>query len=126
MSLLIMGLNTIFCGWLFKKTASAGHGTTRTSEPMRILPSDERPKQIPMGHGWHDTYGWLRRDDLDESYDGFMYETPDGHLVRSVDARHQKGMYLDKYIVEDTGENIFQISSIPKVYSHRRNQRDKA
>lgn len=75
-----------------------------------------------MGHGWHDTYGWLRRYDLDESYDGFMYETPDGHLVRSVDARHKKGMYLDKYIVEDTGEAVFQISSTPKIYSRERSK----
>lgn len=79
-----------------------------------------------MGHGWHDTYGWLRRSELDESYDGFMYETPDGHLVRSVDVRHKIGMYLDKYLVEDTGENILQISLIPRVFSYRRNQRNKA
>lgn len=73
-----------------------------------------------MGSGWHNTYGWQRRSDLDEAYDGFMYETPDGHLVRSVDPRHKEGMYLDKYIVEDTGETIYEISKIPRVFSRKR------
>jgi hypothetical protein len=101
---------------------NAGRGITRTSEQMRILPSDERPKQIPMGHGWHHSYGWQRRAELDEAYDGFMYETPDGHLMRSVDPRHKEGMFLDKYIVEDTGETIYQISKIPRTYSRKRNR----
>jgi hypothetical protein len=75
-----------------------------------------------MGHGWHHSYGWQRRAELDEAYDGFMYETPDGHLMRSVDPRHKEGMFLDKYIVEDTGETIYQISKVPRVYSRRRNR----
>tara|TARA_R110000868_G_scaffold281508_1_gene541829 strand:- start:462 stop:863 length:402 start_codon:yes stop_codon:yes gene_type:complete len=121
--LLIMGLNMIFYGYVLKRAANAGHGITGTSGPMRTLHSDEHfPKEIPMGSGWHDSYGWQRRKDLDEAYDGFMYETPDGHLVRSVDLRHKEGMYLDKYVVEDTGEAIFQISAIPRVYSRKRNK----
>ena len=117
----ITALNTIFFGWLFMRTANAGRGTTRIYGPMRTLRSDEKsPKEIPMGSGWHDSYGWLRRDDLDEAYTGFMYETPDGHLIRSVDPRHKEGMFLDKYIIEDTGEAIYQISKIPRIYSRKR------
>lgn len=117
---LIMGLNMIFCGYVLSKMANAGHGITGTSEQMKILRSEERSKQIPMGSGWHDSYGWQRRKDLDEAYDGFMYETPDGHLVRSIDPRHEEGMYLDKYIVEDTGETVYEISKIPRVFSKTR------
>jgi hypothetical protein len=120
-SLLIMGLSTIFYGWPFKKTANAGHGTIRIYGPMRTLPSGEKPPQeIPVGSGWHDSYGWQRRTELDEAYDGFMYETPDGHLIRTVDPRHKEGMFLNKYIVEDTGEAIYQISKAPRIYSRKR------
>jgi len=117
---LIMGLSMIFFGYVLSKMANAGHGITGTSEQMKILRSEERSKQTPMGSGWHDTYGWQRRSDLDEAYDGFMYETPDGHLVRSVDPRHKEGMYLDKYVVEDTGETVYEISKIPRVFSKTR------
>jgi len=119
-SLLIMALSMICYGLYLIGRANAGLGIIGTSEQMRILHSDGKTAQTPMGSGWHDTYGWQRRSDLDEAYDGFMYETPDGHLVRSVDPRHKEGMYLDKYIVEDTGETIYEISKIPRVFSRKR------
>jgi hypothetical protein len=103
------------------KTANAGHGITRILGQMKTLRSGEYlPKEIPAGSGWHDSYGWLRREDLDEAYAGYMYETPDGHLIRTVDLRHKEGMFLDKYIIEDTGEAIYQISKIPRIYSRKR------
>ena len=119
---LITALSMICYGWLSKKMANAGLGAIRIYELMRTLRSDDALNQIPMGHGWHDSYGWLRRTDLDEAYAGFMYETPDGHLIRTIDARHERGMYLDKYVVKDTGEIVFQISSTPKIYSRERNK----
>ena len=64
-------------------------------------------------HGWHWSFGWLRRPECDQ--DGMScYEEPDGDLVLSARPSHKVAMYLDCRKDEDTGEFYTTISPIPK------------
>lgn len=64
-------------------------------------------------HGWHWSFGWLRRPDLDQQ-GMYCYEEPDGDLVLSSHPAHQMGIYLDCRVDERTGEKYTCISNIPK------------
>ena len=54
--------------------------------------------------GFHHTFGWLRRPELDNR-DGYCYEAPDGDLIYSAMFHHDKGMVLYELIDAETGEH---------------------
>jgi len=64
-------------------------------------------------HGWHWSFGWLRRPEYDQ--DGMScYEEPDGDLVLSPRPSHKTAIYLDCRKDPETGELYTTISPIPK------------
>lgn len=73
--------------------------------------------------GWHHTFGWLRRPELDLRNAGFCYETPDGEIVISKAARHRYGMYLNCHEDAATGERYTAISAAPRIYKVRSHAR---
>jgi len=73
----------------------------------------------PIQSGWHHTFGWLRRPELDADNAGFVYEMPDGTLVISKEGRHRNGMYLDEWLDRETGETYTTCSPVPRVYCRR-------
>ena len=64
-------------------------------------------------HGWHWSFGWLRRPELDQQ-GYYCYEMPDGDLMLSPRPAHAMGVYLDCRKDEQTGELYTCISVIPK------------
>lgn len=58
-----------------------------------------------VGGGWHWSFGWLRRPELDCKY-GYCYEEPDGDLIYTSRKDHQHIAYLDKWVDGETGENF--------------------
>ena len=62
--------------------------------------------------GWHWSFGWLRRPELDEHY-GYCYEDGDGDLIYSPKKRHSKSVYLDCF-EDTTGERYLTFSKIPR------------
>jgi hypothetical protein len=54
--------------------------------------------------GFHHTFGWLRRPELDNR-DGYCYEAPDGDLIYRAMFHHDKGMVLYELIDAETGEH---------------------
>ena len=74
-----------------------------------------------LSSGWHYTYGWLRRPELDEENGGFCYEEPDGDIVISSDPRHRNTMYLDCRWDEDLKETYTAVSATPRVYKGKQN-----
>lgn len=77
--------------------------------------NSQSPNDKVISSGWHNTYGWMRRSDLDDVDQGlWAYETPDGDEVYSPYPRHQKAAYLDCWKTE-TGEMYLSFSSIPRV-----------
>jgi len=73
--------------------------------------------------GWHHSFGWLRRPELDEAHEGFCYEEPDGDIVISTDPRHREAMYLDCRWDDDEKETYTSISALPRVYKGKKNAR---
>lgn len=53
--------------------------------------------------GWHYTYGWLRRPEMDGG-NGYCYEEPDGNLVYSAHRQHKTMCRLEQYRRNFTGE----------------------
>ena len=64
-------------------------------------------------HGWHWTFGWLRRPELDQQ-GYYCYEEPDGDLVLSPRPAHAMAMYLDCRRDPCTGELYTCMASIPR------------
>ena len=54
--------------------------------------------------GFHHTFGWLRRSELDNR-DGYCYEAPDGDLIFSAMKWHERQMLLYELIDAETGEH---------------------
>jgi len=52
--------------------------------------------------GWHFSYGWMRRSDMDGG-NGYCYEEPNGKLVYSTSRRHKTMMRLERYEDKNTG-----------------------
>ena len=52
--------------------------------------------------GWHYTYGWLRRPEMDGG-NGYCYEEPDGDLVYSSYRQHKSMVRLECYEEKHTG-----------------------
>ena len=78
------------------------------------------PSTKPLAQGWHHTFGWLRRRDLDKQHAGYVYEMPDGMLAVSKERRHRHGMYLGSWKDEQTGEIYIACSHAPRVYNYTR------
>jgi hypothetical protein len=64
-------------------------------------------------HGWHWTFGWLRRPELDQS-GLYCYEEPNGDLVFTKKAEHKSSLYLDKRRDEDADVDYFCFARIPR------------
>jgi len=62
--------------------------------------------------GWHYTFGWLRRPELDDA-NGYCYEQPDGDLIFTDNILHSVRLYLD--CLEDcvTGERYVAFTRLP-------------
>ena len=65
-----------------------------------------------ISHGWHFTYGWLRRREEDRSY-GFCYEDGDGDLVYTPNPRHRDRVYLECRQDAETGEKYLCFGNQP-------------
>ena len=65
--------------------------------------------------GWHYTFGWVRRSDLDDELCGFCYEDPEGMIIVSPELQHKNGIYLDCCEDKETGELYLCVSKIPKI-----------
>lgn len=63
----------------------------------------------PISHGWHWTYGWLRRREHDDDF-GFAYEQPCGLIVYSAYPFHRNRAYLECREDQETGERYVCIS----------------
>ena len=59
--------------------------------------------------GWHWSYGWLRRPDLDEDH-GYCYEEPDGDLVFTARRGHSVACYLECREDRESGERYLCFS----------------
>ena len=62
-----------------------------------------------ISSGWHWSYGWLRRSDMDDE-NGYCYEEPDGDLVYTARRDHRTACYLECRHDERTGENYLCLS----------------
>lgn len=62
--------------------------------------------------GWHWSFGWLRRPDLDAPY-GYCYEDGDGDLIYSGRADHRLVCYLDCYEDAASGEKYITMNPDP-------------
>lgn len=60
-------------------------------------------KDKVLASGWHDSFGWLRRPELDIG-GRHAYEAPDGEIIDSHDKAHKKRMHLTAYEDAATGE----------------------
>lgn len=65
-------------------------------------------------HGWHWSFGWLRRPELDTK-NSYCYEEPDGDLVYSSRPEHCRSMYLDGRVDEKSGETYLCDSIYPRL-----------
>ena len=54
--------------------------------------------------GYHWTYGWLRRAEMDNE-DGYCYEAPDGDLLYSRCPEHAEKMTLYELVDNETGDH---------------------
>lgn len=60
-------------------------------------------------HGWHWSFGWLRRSELDQR-GLFCFESPDGELLLA----RNKAVYLDCHRDVKTGELYVCPAPIPR------------
>jgi hypothetical protein len=80
--------------------------------------SEQRDQLVATG--WHYSFGWLRRPELDANNAGFTYEMPDGTLVVSREVRHRYGMHLDARRDALTGELYTSCSAVSAKWFSRR------
>ena len=64
-------------------------------------------------HGWHWTFGWLRRPECDQD-NMYCYEEPDGDLVLTSRPAHALSVYLDCRRDRETGELYTCFAHMPK------------
>lgn len=69
-----------------------------------------------VARGWHHTFGWLRRPELDVEASGFCYEKPEGEIIVSKLQHHRYGMYMHCYEDRETKELYITPSSAPRLY----------
>ena len=80
--------------------------------------SEQRDELVATG--WHYSFGWLRRPELDAETKGFTYEMPDGMLVVSREVQHRYGMHLDARRDALTGELYTSCSAVSAKWFSRR------
>jgi len=66
-----------------------------------------------LKHGWHWSFGWLRRTEFDQG-GLYCYEEPDGDLVMSSHPAHAIAIYLDQRKDDKTGRIYTCFSPIAK------------
>jgi len=64
-------------------------------------------------HGWHWSFGWLRRPELDQE-GMYCYEEPDGDLILTSRPAHAIAIYLDCREDPETKEGYVCFSHIPR------------
>jgi len=84
-------------------------------EPAEKELGDEEVGDRVQCSGWHYTFGWMRRSDLDDQLCGFCYEDPEGVIIVSPELHHKNGIYLDCCEDVETGELYLCVSKIPKI-----------
>lgn len=68
-----------------------------------------------LRHGWHDTFGWLRRKEKDRPF-SFCYEKPDGHLVYTGDPMHRDRAYIALMLDKDKQIVFTDFCYVPEEY----------
>ena len=62
-----------------------------------------------VSRGWHWSYGWLRRPDMDDE-NGYCYEEPDGDLIFTARKDHRTVCFLECREDERSGEKYLCFS----------------
>jgi hypothetical protein len=70
-------------------------------------------------HGWHWSFGWLRRPEMDQN-NMYCYEEPDGDLVFVRKREHRVQLYLDCRHDEEVSENYTCIAPVPRRTAYKR------
>ena len=80
-----------------------------------------------LSHGWHWSYGWLRRIDMDNDggYRGFCYEAPDGDMIYTQRRDHRLICFFEQWRDRETGEVYLTLhpdrtASLIRRYGHAR------
>jgi hypothetical protein len=63
--------------------------------------------------GWHHTFGWLRRPELDDD-NGYCYEDGDGTLYFTTRRGHKRALLLDCWETEQ-GERYLAFHPMPSM-----------
>jgi hypothetical protein len=79
--------------------AEQGHQGGKQSDIWAVRPTHDEW----ISHGWHWSYGFLRRRDLDDER-GFCYEEPDGDFMWSKRREHHTAMFLEQWRDRETGK----------------------
>ena len=95
-------------------SSAPGSKKSRSQNLSRWKSQDMTEDQI-ITHGWHHTFGWLRRSELDKQFNGYVYEDGDGDLIISRSPRHAVAAYLDCWQDAITGERYLCFSKLPRV-----------
>jgi hypothetical protein len=86
----------------------AKHGHKGEAQP------DVWEKHKVIKSGWHHSFGWLRRPELDDrEMNLWAYEEPNGDHRMSSDPRHERAAYLDLWEAPG-GERYFAFSVVPR------------
>jgi len=83
-----------------------------TERGARAMPSHETDRLIFTG--WHWSFGWLRRPELDEDEIGYCYEDGDGTLYFTAKPAHRRALLLDCWETEN-GERYLAFHPIPSM-----------
>jgi len=70
---------------------------------------------VVVSEGWHWTYGWMRRPDLDVVYTGYAYEDGDGTIMIFKDRIHRKHVYLMCCKDQESGELYLRVNTAPRI-----------
>ena len=88
------------------------HRAFGVREPgARAMPS--HPSDKLLFTGWHNTFGWLRRPELDDE-NGYCYEDGDGTLYFTSRRAHKTAVLLDCWETEQ-GERYLAFHPIPSM-----------
>jgi len=87
--------------------------TSPDQHPSFVSPKREaKMDDKVISHGWHFTYGWLRRREEDRAY-GFCYEDGDGDLIYTANPLHRDRLYLECREDVSTGERYLCFGNHP-------------
>lgn len=77
-------------------------------------------KDDVISKGWHWTYGWLRRPEMDVSHGGYVYEDGSGTLMSFQDSKYRRAAYLECCRDRVTGELYLKTGTPPAPCGPRR------